>query len=118
MTQHHKRIIKDKYENIHNFCDQFDSRDITKNDVVLMCRLYDDMLDICGGPYNVRGGYRRALQVVAIDRVLSGWNDRWHAYYDQFQVRPKHFSTLFRRYPNIERTKQKMKHDQHNDDMY
>jgi len=43
--------------------------------------------------------------VVAIDRILSGWNERWYAYYDYFDVRPKHFSTLFRKYPKLENIK-------------
>ena len=92
-------------EEIHNFCQQFDKRDISPQDISDICALYRKMLAYCGGPYHVRGGYRRALQVVAIDRILSGWNERWYAYYDYFDVRPKHFSTLFRKYPKLENIK-------------
>lgn len=89
-------------ERIKRFCKQFDECDITQDDITDICALYNQMILYCGGPYRIRGGYRRALQVVAIDRILSGWNERWYAYYKYFDVRSIHFSTLFRRYPKLE----------------
>jgi hypothetical protein len=86
------------YGAIREFCNMYKD-DITQEDMKRICKLYQRMLDHCG---DIRGANRRALQVIAIDRIISGWNERWRAYYDMFQVQPRHFSGLYKRFPDLE----------------